>query len=512
MQLNTDDNRPIELHVKREQTEEYQELDLVNVFLNMGRKKKIYAWLIAACLLVGLMVPLAMAQMKGKTESVSTVLTLLYPGADKEYAPGELAKVTQERGYVPATINMGDIKSSYVLRNAVNRARLSVNVPIAAIESNIRVERMLTDESRRSIEVAGKAMEADKKNYESALEVVYTYSGKYTVTLDNGFTTDPNGRHKTFLSNGDMTSLLNSIMYCYNDFFFRTYMNMEFPENKTAVIMDENLDFIERLDEMVSFLEDLSAYCTDEAKGDYLLTPSKLDGLSLSDINDCIALVRSNNVDYLYAYVFYNSVARSNDTMVTRYEYLLRDLNNRLEGLDGEIANNDALISEYRNDEIVVNLSEQGVGEVSSAATDYYNSLIMEQADNYREQAEMLEEAEGMENKLNGLRNRYSYAAQIKYVEDEIDSLAGICERLYNITSDHAGEIMTSESYRNSFMTHIDAQYRKASLLSASTIKKMLIGMVAGGMVAVVVWGFDGLAAEFMRGRKKDDKKEVAAV
>ncbi|MCR5278539.1 MAG: hypothetical protein K6E19_03775 [Lachnospiraceae bacterium] len=509
MQLSTDDNRPIELHVKRDGAEDYQELDLVNVFVNMGKKKRIYAWLIVACMLLGLTIPLALGQLKGKIESVSTVITFLYPGADQEYAPGELAKITEDPTYEPAMIDVGELKSSYVLRNAVNQARLSTEIPLAAIEGNIRIERMLTEESRRSIEAAEKALEADKKNFENAMQVLYEYSGKYAITLSNGFTTDPKGRHKVYLSDADMASLLNSIAGCYNEYFFKTYMRMEFPENKTDIIKDEKLDYIERLDEMVSFLESLSAYCIDETKGEYLLIPSKLDGLSLNDINDCIRLVRTSNVDYLYAYVFYNSVAKSNDNMVTRYEYLLRDLNNKLDAMNGEIANNESLITEYRNDEIIVNLSEQGTGQMSTAATDKYNQLILEQAGNYKERTEMQVDAENMADKLNGLKTRYSYAAEIKYVDDEVNALAEICEKLYKLTSDHAAEIMDSEAYRNSFMTHIDAQYTASSLFSPSMIKKMLIGMVAGAFAAFVLWGFDGLAIEFMRGRKQEEEKEV---
>lgn len=507
MQLNTDDNRPIELHVKREQTEEYQELDLVNVFLNMGKKKRIYVWLIIACMLVGFLVPYGMAQLQPAAEQVSTVITFLYDGAELEYAPGEAAKLEEDELYEPALINVGEIKSSYVLRNALNSAQLNTSVPIAAIEGNVVIERMLTDASRQSIEKAAKALDVDKKNLAEADSVFYEYSGKYTITLNNGFTTDSRGRHKVYLSESEMSSLLNSIVSAYNDYFFKTYMTMEFPENKTDIIKDESLDYIERLDEMLAFLDDLSAYCTDKNKGDRIYTTSKADGLSLSDISDCINLVRSANVDYLYSYVFYNSVAKSNETMVTRYEYLLRDINNRMDALNGIIQNNEKLIDEFRNDEIIVNLSEQGVGEASTAATDYYNRLIADQAANYEEQSDMRIEAENMQDKLEGLSHRYSYGSQIKYVEGEVNALADLCGRLYDLTNEHAAEILKSEDYRNSFISHIDAQYDSVSRFNKSTIKKMLIGLAAGAFIAFCIWGVDGLCTEFMRGRK-DDKAE----
>ena len=493
-------NKKVEVVVKRDVAAEGTELDLVRVFSNMGKKKRVYAWLIIICMLVGFCVPLFRAEMAETTESVSAVISFIYPGAKDGLAPDR------------TKLDVNYIASSYILQNAMNKTHLSESIPVSALERGISIERMLSEETRQNLEVVQKVITETSKDYEQVREVDYEYDGKYIITLKNGFSVDPDARKKTYLSGSELAALLNSIIDCYNLYFYDTYLGKQLPENELDSISNKNMDYIERLDSMVSLLNSLSKDCTDTAGEKYLNYRSKIDGLSFSDINDCIRLVKSINVDYLYAYVFYNSISKDKKTMTTKYEYQRKNAERDLGVINGKIASATELILNYKNDTITMAGSDISELQIGSTVTDYYNELIMEQADNYKLKEQLSEKLASLNDKVSGFKSSYTSASQREYVENELDSLVSICSKLYKITEDHAEEIINSDSYKSSYMTFIDAQYFGDTFLNASNIKKAIIGMVIGIVIAVAIWGCDALVEEFKRGSaQKEENKEKEA-
>ena len=493
-------NQKVELVVKRDASARAGELDLVRVFSNMGKKKRIYAWLILACMLIGLAAPLFMAQMKDRTESVSIVINLLYPSASQQLAPDGNA------------LDMNYIKSSYILQRAIKRTQLSENIPISALERNISIEGLLTEDTRQRLEVVEKVINETSKDYDQVLDVDYRYEGKYIVTITNGFSTDPEAKKKTYLDGNEMSALVNNIAEEYSEYFYDTYMNMRLPDNTLDSIKNTELDYIERLDEIVELLNSLSAYCSDIVQPSYRSYRSNYDGLSFADIADCIKLVKDIDVDYLYAYVFYNNVAKNAKSMVTKYSYQLKNTERDLNVVLGNIKNNNLLISEYKNEKINITSADQETMQESLTVTDYYNTLISNQADNYNKKATLGEKIANLNDKVSGFKNSNSSTAMTEYVEGELNNLVNICTTLYQLTEDHANEILVSGSYRNSLINYIGAQFFRDSFFNASNIKKALIGMIVGAFLAVVVWGMDGFIEEFKRGSSiKNESMEGGA-
>ena len=121
-------NKKVEVVVKRDAAAEGTELDLVRVFSNMGKKKRVYAWLVLFCMLVGLAVPLLRAEMAESTESVSAVISFIYPGAKDGLAPDR------------TTLDVNYVTSSYILQSAMARTHLSASIPVNALERNISIE------------------------------------------------------------------------------------------------------------------------------------------------------------------------------------------------------------------------------------------------------------------------------------------------------------------------------------------------------------------------------------
>ena len=128
------------------------------------------------------------------------------------------------------------------------------------------------------------------------------------------------------------------------------------------------------------------------------------------------------------------------------------------------------------------------------------------------EKADLKERIANLNDKISGFKNSVNASAEVAEVENELDALTRICNVLYDITEKHAREIIDSESYKNSYISYIEAQYTGTSFMSAPNMKKAVIGLIVGLVVAVLIWGTDGLIEEFKRGSENSQsrKKEEA--
>lgn len=478
-------NQKVEVFVKRDGGEDATELDLIRVFSNMGRKKGIYIWVIILFMLIGFSIPMLMTELDKETDSVSALVSFLYPEAKMAKAPDG------------SDLNIRYISSSYILQRALKKTKLTKAPSISSIEKNISVETLLTESTRQNLEVMQKVTETskDSRDFASVLNLNYEYDGKYIITLTNGFSNNGSEK-KMFLSGNELSALLNNIVETYNEYFFTTYSNMILPDNNLDSINNTELDYIERLDEIVNLFKSLSAYCTDKNKKEYLTYRSKKDGLSFADLNDCIKLMKDIDVDYLYSYIFTNNITTGRQATKIKYEYNLNNTEREYNAVLASIANNASLISEYKNDNIAVSIAEEGANKVSSTVTNYYNSLIMNQAEYYERKAELGEQIANLNYKITGFSTTNKDSSQIDYMEQEIKKLENSCKTIYELTKEHAEEIIESASYKNSYISFIGAQYDGNSLFNAETIKKLLIGMIAGILLAVFIWGMDGLIEE----------------
>lgn len=492
-----DENSKVEVLIKRDESNQAEELDLLHIFVNMGKKRRIYAWLIIISLLIGLAVPMLMAEMSERREEVSSVITLNYPGAEKLIAPDN------------TPLDVSYISSSYILQNALNKTKLSTPISAAALAANMKVERLLTENTRQNLEVMSQLMESTNKSAVSeVLSVDYQYENQIIITLTNGFG-NKDSNNKVFLPGAELATLLNNITEEYNDYFFDTYSRFALPDDDIANVDMASMDYIERLDSMLDILNVLSRYCNDKDKEAYLSYRSKLDGMSFKDIYECVKLVKDIDIDYLYAYVFYNCIALDRTTTVTKYEYALRNSQQALKVLAENIETNANVISNYKNDNILVASADGATNQISSSVTDYYNELILKQAQYYQDKADTLTAIDNLNDKISGFKTSASTQQQLDYVESELKSIYNITSALYGLVKEHANEIINSDFYQDSYITIVGAQYEGQGIFSSATIKKAVIGAVVGVVLAVVVWCCDGLIMEFRLSNAKKEEYEA---
>lgn len=509
-----DRDAQINVVVNRPNVEE-TEIDLGRVFHNMKEKRRLYAWVLLLCLAAGIGGGLLYSQFTKKPTTVSSVVTLKYEIDNPDLEDEVLTQgLTQEEiDALPRTVPVSDltapdgegdldlnqVTSSTVLQSALSGLELSHPVSLANLRSNVRIERILTEDSRRQQEVAASMVE-DKNSaaYTQVQEIELTYDNRFIVSLTNGFG-DEDSRTKYELTDGELQTLLDRILSAYNDYLVTTYADIKLPDDEISIIDTDSLDVLESLDLLRTAVDNLYDYC-DEKPESVKAYRSWRTGVSLEDLMGSLQLAKDVNVDYLYSYVYTNSIVKDRMTMITNYQFQLRNAQTELEVVNENIATTQSILDSYKNDEIFVSMQESDTSKSTKTTTDYYNALILQQAENYESAATLETRITDLQDKIVSL-NAVTELAATDQATKELANAVETCKAAYARIKAQMDEIMGSAFY-TTYAEHSVAQGKSEGFLAAAS-KPAMTGAVVGVLIACCLWFLSALAPEFRRGKKE---------
>ena len=516
-------DRDAQINVVVNAPREEDTVDLGNVFHNMKLKSRIFAWVLVLCIVIGIAAPLLLYQINPPMLTATSVVTLKYDVAREQtingrrtvtYSPAKDLTAPDGSG----ELDLNQITSAYVLQQALEGLELSQPVTLAMLRKNISIERVLTDESRRAQELASKMVD-DKNNaaYDQIQNVKMVYDNKFVVRLTNGFispTVREEDAKKLVLEDDEVRLLLDRILSAYNDYLVTTYANIKLPDDEISVIDTENLDLLESLELLQTASDNLYEYCRTKSNAVRSYRSYK-DGRNLNDWMKTIQTGREISINYLYSYVYNNSIVRNKDSMITNYQFLLRNTQSQLDVVNGNVATVQSILEKYKNDEIYVSMQESDTAKSTKTTTDYYNDLILQQASNYENVAKLETTIANLNDKLSNLTSGNTKAASVDFdlntAEDALQQAIATCKVVYSQVKAHMEELMDSPFY-TTYAEHTVPQDKLQNFIVAN-LKKMIIGGLAGAVVGCGLWFFAALAPEFRKARKDEDEgKEAAAV
>lgn len=517
--LENNENRQIQLVVNRPDAEETT-IDLGNVFHNMKIKKRLYAWVLVLCLVVGICAPLLLYQFKKPELTVSSVVTLRYEAPIEEDAlkiregtkalsEAEFAQVTDLTAPDGTELDLNQITSAYVLQTALDGMNLTKPITAAALRNNIAIRTILTEESQRTKEaLAGLAEAKNASVYDQLQRAEMKYQNRFVVSLTNGFKEDEESLTATDLTDAELKLLLDRILTIYNDYLVRTYADIRLPEDVISVIDTEELDVLDSLDQLRTGIDKLYDYCnekTDTVKA----YRSWQTGRSLEDWMETLKTFKSINVDYLYSMVSENAITNDKTTLLTGWKYLLRAAQNELDEVNERITETATLLKNYKNDEVIVSMQESDAAKSTKASTEYYNSLVLQQVKDYEKVAELKTTIADYTDRI----TRMNDATQTEVTDEvkaELARSVASAQALYTQINAHMEELFESPLYKT-YEDHSAPQGKLQSFLAANA-KKMIIGGVAGAVIACGLWFLAALIPEFSKNRKEEEGgKEAAA-
>ena len=492
------------------------EINLGRVFHGIKAARRVYAWVLVLCVFVGICAPLLLYQFSKPMLTVSAVATLNYDvpildetSANEEYIYEPVEDLTAPDGL---PLDLSQILSSYVLQGALSGMELSAPVTLSMLRSNITIERVLNESSRQAQELAAKMAEDNNQNiYTQAESIQLSYDKKFKVSLSNGFG-DPDSRIKYELTSDELCQLLNRILDAYNDYLVLTYADLKLPDDKISLINTENLDILESLELLQDASDNLYEYC--DSKPDSVKAyRSWKTGRSLEDWMQTLRTEREVRIDYLYSYVYTNSIVKDRDTMLVNYQYQLRNAQSQMDALNEKIATVADILKSYKNDQIFVSMQESDSFKSTSTTTDYFNKLIISQAEQYTQATEMEIKIANLQSKIDNLTASKEQAALGFLSENEImEELNHAVENsllTYTRVKEHMEEAQASPLYTQ-YMEHTYAQGTTQNFLTAN-LNNMLIGAFAGALIACMIWFMAALLPEITRESQNKKDKEAAA-
>ena len=520
--LPEDQNRQIQLVVNHPETDETT-IDLGNVFLNLKLKRRVFAWVLVLCLTVGVCAPLLLYQLNKPMLTVSSVVSLRYETPVKVFVKGNPDKgekdkwiIPQDPEYAPVSdlsapdgsdLDVNQITSAYVLQTVLNGMSLSKPISVGALRNNISIRTVLTDESQRTKEaLAGLAEAKNADAYKQLQTAEMKFQNRFVVSLTNGFG-DEDSKVKTELTDAELKQLLDRILSVYNDYLVQIYADTRLPEDTFSMIDTVSLDAADSVDRLRTGIQVLYNYC-DEKTDTVKAYRSWQTGRSLEDWMETLETFRTINVDYLYSTVNNNGITRDKTALLTSWKYNLRTAKSELEEINGNIAETKKILAGYKNDEVFISQQESDAAKTTKAATDYYNQLVLQQTENYVKAAELKATILDYEDRIQRLEGQPGTAVT-EEIEAELARSASSIQELYRNIKAHMEELFTSQMY-TTFEDHSAAQGKTESFLAASA-KKMIIGGVAGVILACGLWFLAALAPEFSKGRREETGKEADA-
>ena len=467
-----DNSRKVELYVSH-QHEDEGEINLVNVFYNMAAKKKIFLRVLAILLIAGLIIPMFMAEVSRKSPDAQSVVKLIYKNPSKLSFP------------------------STVLSEAIDNTKLSASVPVSQVEANIKIEQLLTESVRQRLEVLQEQVKASGTQVAQAANIQLAYMNSYVVTLKNGFGSEDSSR-KTYLSSTEIADLLNNMVKAYNGYLYETKANYDLPEGDLSEAVTGDLDYLESLDIISSVMETFKKYCDEKSKA-YPNYTSAANGLTFKDLSDMITSINDVDISYLSASLVSGGISKNPTDLLNRLNYSLRNARLDLSKVEGNIASNQKIIDEYKNENISVTGSDKQEGQTAKVNTEYYNQLVLSQVDLYAQQSALYQEIADLENRVVAFGAEVSPETLAK-ADAEFKKVYEDASEVHDIVLEYCKEFLDSDTVVNNFVTNTAAQTQSTSFFSAANIKKAVIGGVAGAVIACCLWFAAGFTEEMKKG------------
>lgn len=515
--LQSGSDRQIQLVVNNQ--DEDSTIDLGNVLHNMKLRKRLFAWVLVLCLVVGVCTPLLLYQFTKAPLTVSSVVTLRYEApverdavairnGRKKVAEAEFRPVKDLTAPDGMELDLNQITSSYVLQTALDSMTLSKPISATVLRNNIGIQTVLTDESQRVREaLAGLADAKNADAYKQLQTATMKYENRFIVTLTNGFG-DEDSRIKIELKDGELKLLLDRILTVYNEYLVRTYADVKLPDDTFSIIDTQDLDVLDSLDLLRAGLDDLYNYC--DAKTDTIKNyRSWKTGRSLTDWMEMLQTFKSINVDYLYAMVSENAITRDKTALLTSWKYMMRMTQNDLDQTNDNIAETERLLKNYKNDEVFISMQESDAAKSTKTATEYYNNLILQQTEYYEKAAELKASIADYEDRIKRLDAK-SRTDVTTAVEEELARSMTSAQAMYANVREHMEELFESQMY-TTFEDHSAPQGKEQSFITAN-LKKILIFVVLFAALGCGLWFLSALVPEYSKGRSvAGNGKEAAA-
>ena len=256
--------------------------------------------------------------------------------------------------------DISEMASDSVLEEALKTSGMDNRYTVEQIRPHLVIKGSYPDD-----------MASQVMNYESLLS--FTASRELTVG-DFHPTSFGISLYNTFdksISKSDLTGLLSRIIDTYKAYFARAY---GYHLDESTLHLDiENYDYPQQLDIFQTQMETVRQYAQ-ELQDKY---PSfRYNGYGFGDIKVQMNNLVDNDLGRMNAELNMNGLTRDTERMLVQYQYEVKDLMNKVEKQQVQLANVDKLISTYEKNEIIYLSTSDSLTKIDGNSSETYDFLV----------------------------------------------------------------------------------------------------------------------------------------
>ncbi len=467
--------------------DEDDELDLINVFTYMGKKKRLIAYLLVLAILVGSTLGVAYSgfeHLLGKGSYARAMITFQFDGIEKGLDPNG------------ASFDATMIKSPYVIQKALSSLDIDESY-IETVRQNVEIEGVIPEDAVERMSVINKMTEGTSGNasyYEKLLDIQY-FPSQYLIYLyDDG----------TF-SSKELTQILDALLDSYKQYFLETYANTSALTVTANLLNSGDYDYSESVDLVQTQIDIMLSY-VNQRKADAPEFRSSQTGLSFGDISTALNFVKTSDIARLSSFVENTSLTKDKEKQVVYYEYLIRETSDKISELQTQLETVNNAIANYEKDPVIV-VSNSDSSMEYGEKNEYYDTLVNSRIDitssiaNYNTRlnkyyllSEQLEQA-----------SSGAFQQDFEYADNLINGLNETLASWVELIETTTEEYYSTTLFSNAVKISVPAQFFVDGGIK-HIVKNMAIPS-AGFVVVVLIWWFYmGVKSEIMGQRKKNEK------
>ena len=489
--IHRDNQNPTEIYLKVDNLDdEADEIDIVNVAVNMAKRRRLYLYLLAIAACLGIIIGLLMVifgRLAGKNSYAQAVITFQYEGIEDGLDPNGTA------------FDINKLKSPVVIEAAL--ADLDIDgVGVETIRRNIMIEGVIPEDAVERITIINEMALKDATNYEKILDVSY-FPAQYVVTLyqDGG------------MSKAETRDILNAILASYKSYFLDTYANTEVLSVTGNLIEYKDYDYTEAVDLLQSQMDIMLSYVQErqEQAPDFRSVET---GLSFGDIITSLETIESVDMSNLSSYIETNTLTKDKERLVEYYAYRIKKDNMELSALQQQLVTTQEIIDSYVKDPIVIVSSQESTQEITQT-NEYYDSLIERKIELSDQISEINTEINDMYTQFNSIIDSSNQNTQSEYdkADEMLENLTVKIAEWIKLIESTTEEYYTTTLFSNAVKIAVPAQYHTIEGGIVQIAKNILIGVAAMVLLVVIAWCVDGLRIELatIRSKKRNTNGDV---
>ena len=482
-QGNSSESSKVVLQVAQKR-ERNSEIDMINVFSHMSKRKKLISYLLALSILLGMTIGAfysGFEHLIGKGSYARAMITFQFEGIEKGLDPKGVA------------FDVNQLKSPYVIQKALSGVGYDENY-IENVRENLVIQGVIPEDALDRITVFNKMGEKDAKYYENLLDISY-FPSQYVIYLyDDG----------TFATR-ELPQILDGILSSYKQYFLDTYANAQVLSVTANLLSGDDYDYGESISLVRTQIDIMESY-VDERATEAPEFRAVSTGLSFEDIKTALEFVDTVDIARLSAFVQNSSLTKDKSRQLEYYDYQIRQISNRISELQSRLETVTKIIANYEKDPVVI-VSNADSSVEYGEKNEYYDTLVTQQisiSGQIAQANKQLNEyylllSKLQESEVSNSQEDYNYAdSLLSKINSTIESWVSLIEK----TTD---EYYSTALYANAVTVTIPAQYFVDGGIM-HIVKNMAIPTAILIAIVLMAWFYSGVKTEIVRMRKKEPK------